>query len=65
MAKFAYNNAKNVSTDYILFKFNYNYYPRVAFKKNVNPYLRFCSANKPAEELKELIKVCYQNFFYI
>ena len=58
MAKFAYNNAKNASINHILFKLNCSYYPRVSFKENVNPYLRFCSANKLVKKLRELIEVC-------
>lgn len=36
MAKFTYNNAKNVSTGHTLFKLNCGYYPRVSFKKDTN-----------------------------
>ncbi len=31
ITKFAYNNAKNTSTSHILYKCNYEYYPRVLF----------------------------------
>ena len=57
MAKFAYNNVKNASTSYILFKLNCGYHPRVLFKKDINPHLRSCFADKLAKELKRLIKV--------
>ncbi len=64
MAEFAYNNAKNASTSHTLFKPNCSYYPKVSFKKDVDLRLRSRFTNKLAEELKELIKVCYQNLLY-
>ena len=36
MAKFAYNNTKNASTSYIIFKLNYGYYLCVFYKKNLD-----------------------------
>ena len=36
MAEFAYNNAKNASTGYILFELNYGYYPRTFYKKDLD-----------------------------
>ena len=64
MAEFAYNNAKNANTGHTPSELNYGYHPRVFFKEDVDPRLRFRSANKLAEELKELIKVCCQNFLH-
>ncbi len=49
MAEFAYNNAKNTSTNYILFELYYDYYPKVFFKEDVDFCLRSRSANKLAE----------------
>ncbi len=62
MAEFAYNNTKNASTGHTLFKLNYCYYPKVSFKEDVDPCSRSRSANKLAEDLRELVEVCYQNF---
>ncbi len=64
MAKFTYNNAKNTSTGHTLFELNCDYHPRVSFKEDVDPRLRSRSTNKLAEELRELIEVCYQKFFH-
>ena len=64
MAEFAYNNAKNASTGHTFFELNCGYHPRVSFKEDVNPHLRSCSANKLAEEVRELMEVCYQNLFH-
>ena len=58
MAEFNYNNAKNASTSHTSLKFNYGYHSKVLFKKNVDPHSRFRSADKLAEELRELIEVC-------
>ncbi len=64
IAKFAYNNAKNASIGYILFKLNYGYHPKVLFKKDVDSHSRSCSADKLAEELRELMEVYCQNLLY-
>ncbi len=64
MAEFAYNNAKNASTGYTLLELNCGYHPRVFFKEDVDPHLRSYSANKLAEELRELIEVCCQNLLH-
>lgn len=59
MAKFTYNNAKNASIGYIPFELNCSYYDQVLFKENINSHLRSCFANKLADQLKKLIKICY------
>lgn len=64
IAEFAYNNAKNVSTDYTSFEFNCGYYPKIFFKEDFNPCSRFYSANELAEELRELIEVYFQNLLH-
>ncbi len=64
MAEFAYNNAKNASTDHTLFELNCGYHPRVSFKEDVDPHSRSCSINELAEELRKLMEVCCQNFLY-
>ncbi len=65
MAEFTYNNAKNASTSYTPFKFNCGYRLRILFEDKNNPHSRSCSANKLAEELRELIEICYQNLFHV
>ena len=65
MAKFTYNNAKNANTGHTLFELNYKFYLQVLFERDVDPYSKFCLANKLANELKKLIKICFQNLFYI
>ena len=39
MAEFAYNNAKNASTDFTSFELNYRYHPWVSYKEDLNPRL--------------------------
>ncbi len=65
MAEFAYNNAKNTSTGHTSFEFNYGYYSKVSFEKNVDLQSRSRSANKLAKELRELMKVCCQNLLHV
>ena len=65
MAAFAYNNAKNASTGYILFKFNCRFYTQVLFKEDVNPYSKSYLVNKLVDKLKELIEIYCQNLFYV
>ena len=64
MAEFAYNNAKNASTGHIPFELNCGYHPKVLFEKKVDLYLKSRFTDNLAEELKELMKVCYLNLFY-
>ena len=60
MAKFVYNNARNASTGHTPFELNCGYYPRVSFKENVDPHLKFRSADELAGKLRELMEVCCQ-----
>ncbi len=64
MAKFAYNNIKNVNTGYTPFELNCGFYPRVSFKNNVDPFFKSRLANKLADELRELMEICCQNLLY-
>ena len=61
MAEFIYNNAKNASTGYIPFELNCSYHPRVSFEENIDPRSRSKSANKLANELRELMVTCRNN----
>ena len=65
MAKFAYNNAINTSTNFTLFKLNYRFRFQILFKENVDARSQLCLANKLANKLRELIEICYQNLLYI
>lgn len=47
IAKFIYNNAKNLSSGYTLFELYYSYYPYVIFDEDIN--LQYKS--KPAKKL--------------
>lgn len=65
MANFVYNNTKNVNRNYILFKHNCKYHPKVFFENKVNLYLRSSYfINKLAKKVRELIEICYQNLLY-
>ena len=61
MAEFAYNNTKNMSTGYILFKLNCGFYPRVSYKEDVDPRSRSKTANQLATKLQTLISVGKEN----
>lgn len=58
MAEFVYNNVKNASTSYMLFKLNYKYYIRILYKKNLNPRSKFKAVDKIAGKLKNFIETC-------
>lgn len=64
MVKFVYSNTKNTNIGYIQFELNYNYYPRIFFEDDVNLYLKFYSANKLVNELKNLILTYQQNLIH-
>ena len=61
MAEFAYKNAKNASTGHTPFELNCGYHSRVFFEEDIDSCYRFCSANRLAEKLRELIKIYCQN----
>ncbi len=65
IAEFAYNNVKNTNTGHTPFELNYGYHPRVFFEEDIDPCLRSRSANKLAEELRELMEVCCQNLLHV
>lgn len=65
MAEFAYNNAKNASTGHTPFDLNCGYQPRVSYKKLVNSYSNFKTANELAAKFKDLIFVYRKNFWHI
>lgn len=48
MAKFTYNNAKNIDNCYTLFELNGDYHPRIFFEDKVDPHLRSRLADKLA-----------------
>ena len=58
IAKFIYNNIKNSSTSYILFKLNYNYYFSIFLEKNIYSYFSSKLANKLVNKLQYLINIC-------
>ncbi len=64
MAEFAYNNAWSTSTRHTSFELNCGYHFKVLFKEDVDTRSRSRSANKLAEEVRELMEVCYQNLLH-
>ncbi len=64
IAKFAYNNAKNTSTRHIPFEHNCGFHSQVLFKEDVDLRSKSRLANKLADELRELMKICCQNLLH-
>ena len=64
MAKFVYNNAKNVSTGHISFELNCGYHPQILYKEKVDPRSKSKLVDKLSAELKELIIVCWKNLYH-
>ena len=61
MAKFAYNNAKNVSTGHTPFELNCGYHLWVFYKEHINLHSKSKSADKLLAELQELMTICRKN----
>lgn len=57
MAKFAYNNEKNTSIGYTLFKPNYGYYPYISDKENIDLQSKSKSANQLLSKLPDFMTV--------
>ena len=64
MAKFAYNNAKNLSTGYTPFELNCGYHPCVSFEKDTNPRSQSKLANNLLAKLRNLRTVCQENLYH-
>ena len=64
MIEFAYNNAKNTSTGYMLFKLNCKYYPCVSYEKDLDPYSKSKTAKKLFFKLQNFMAVCQQNLHH-
>lgn len=64
IAEFIYNNVKNASFSYILFKLNCGYYPQMSYKKDINPQSKSKSIDELLVELKKLIIVCQKNLYH-
>ena len=62
MAKFTFNNIKNISTRYIFFKINYRYYLYILYKNNINLYSTFILINKLVVKLKNHITIYIKDF---
>ncbi len=65
MAEFAYNNAKNASTGHTFFKLNYGYHPHAFYKENLDPHSQSKSAEELVNQLRDLITICKENFYYV
>ena len=61
MAEFAYNNAKNASTDHTLFELNCGYHPHISYEENIDPCSKSKLADDLANDLRELMIVCQKN----
>ena len=64
IAEFAYNNAKNASINYILFKLNCGYYLCISYKEDLDPRLKSKIAEELSFELQNLMAVCQQNLHH-
>ena len=58
MAEFAYNNAKNASTSYMLFELNCGYHFWISYKEEVNSCSKSKLADKLSADLKEMMIIC-------
>ena len=58
MAEFAYNNAKNASTNFMPFELNCGYHPRVSYEEVFDPRSKSRIAEELSSELQELMTVC-------
>ena len=64
MAEFAYNIAKNISTSHMPFELNCDYYLWMSYKEKVALQSKSKSMDKLSAELRELMIVCRDNFYY-
>ena len=65
MVKFAYNNAKNLSTGHMPFKLNFGYHLQMSYKEKVNFCPKLKSAGKLSVKLRKLMIVCRENLHHV
>lgn len=59
--KFTYNNAKNASMSYNLFKLNYGFHVRIWYKEDVKPFSKLKAAIKLANQMQKFMSVWREN----
>ena len=64
ITEFAYNNAKNASTNYMPFKLNCGYHFRMSYKEKVNSRSKSKSVDELSAKLRELMIVCQENLYH-
>ena len=64
MMEFAYNNAKNASTGYILFELNSGYHFYVSYKEDLHLRSKSRTVEELSFKLQELMTVCHQNLHH-
>ena len=64
MAEFAYNNAKNASTNHTPFELNCGYHPRVLYEEDINLRSKSKSADELLGELQKLMTVWQENLYH-
>ena len=55
IAQFVYNNAKNTSNSYIIFKLNYNYHFCILYTKNIDFYFQSKLIDKLLAKFQKLM----------
>ena len=64
IAEFAYNNAKNASTNHTSFELNCGYHSRMLYEEQVNPHFKSESVDKLLAKLRELMIVYQENLHH-
>ena len=64
MAKFGYNNVKNVSIGHTSFELKYEYHFWVSYKEDIKPRSKFKSEDELLAELQELMAIYRKNLYH-
>ena len=64
MAEFAYNNAKNASTDFTPLELDYGYHPRISYKEDLDLRSQSKTTEELSSELQNLMAACQQNLHH-
>lgn len=65
IAKFANNNAKNLTTDHTLFELNYIYHSHVSYKEDIDLRSKWKLADELSTKLGELMTVYRENLYHM
>lgn len=64
MTEFAFNNAKNITTEFTFFEQNFGFNHPISYKKDVNHCSKSKAVDKIVAQIRKLTTICQQNLHH-